>query len=105
MRPKKRRFRVARGPIVIRYTLLYDMLSFRTDDSVAREAGEWAERLGVDRSEILRDALRRYLAALASEWEAEAWERAPLDAGEESLAGIADWGPAEDWSDWSDETG
>ena len=26
----------------------------------------------------------------------------PLDQGELSLAAIADWGPAEDWSDWSD---
>ena len=25
-----------------------------------------------------------------------------LDAGERSLADVADWGPAEDWSDWSD---
>jgi hypothetical protein len=26
----------------------------------------------------------------------------PLDEGERSLALIADWGPAEDWSDWAD---
>ncbi|MEA2567329.1 MAG: hypothetical protein QOD49_2506, partial [Actinomycetota bacterium] len=33
------------------------------------------------------------------------WERLPLDQGELSLAAIADWGPAEDWSDWSDAEG
>lgn len=27
----------------------------------------------------------------------------PLTPDEESLAKIADWGPAEDWSDWVDE--
>ena len=30
---------------------------------------------------------------------------APLDEGESSLAEIADWGPAEDWSDWADAAG
>ncbi len=78
------------------------MLSFRIDEAVATEVQAWAERLGVDRSEILRDALRHHLVRLASELEPEIWERTPLDEGEMSLTGIADWGPAEDWSDWSD---
>ena len=78
------------------------MLSFRVDDEDAAAAQRWAERLGVDRSELLRDALRRRLLQLASEHDAEIWERLPLDAGERSLTEIADWGPAEDWSDWAD---
>ena len=78
------------------------MLSFRVDDADAAEVQRWAERLGVDRSELLRDALRRHLLRLASENDAVTWATQPLDAGELSLAEIADWGPAEDWSDWAD---
>ena len=78
------------------------MLSFRVDGAEARSAQMWADRLGVDRSELLREALRRHLARLASEVDAETWEQAPLDEGERSLADVADWGPAEDWSDWAD---
>ncbi len=80
------------------------MLSFRVEDSDAAEAQAWAERLGVDKSELLRDALRRHLLRLASERDAETWQRSPLTADEQTLAGIADWGPAEDWADWADES-
>jgi predicted transcriptional regulator len=79
------------------------MLSFRVDDEEAAKAQRWAERLGVDRSELLRDALRRHLLRLASEDDAKTWIDHPLDEGERALAQIADWGPAEDWSDWVDE--
>jgi len=81
------------------------MLSFRVDADEAAEAQRWAERLGVDRSVLLREALRRQLARLASEHDAEAWAARPSDEGESSLTDIADWGPAEDWSDWADATG
>jgi hypothetical protein len=80
------------------------MLSFRVDPSDAETARQYAERLGIDRSELLRDALRLHLVRLASENEVAAWVAFPLDEGERSLAEIADWGPAEDWSDWADET-
>ncbi len=80
------------------------MLSFRVEEADARSVQEWAQRLGVDRSELLRDALRRHLLRLASEVDAETWRQMPLDAGEESLAAVAEWGPAEDWSDWADAT-
>jgi len=76
------------------------MLSFRVDADAAARTLAWAERLGVDRSELLRDALRRHLLRLASEDDATIWAARPLDDGERSLATIADWGPAEDWSDW-----
>lgn len=78
------------------------MLSFRVDETEANEAQRWAEHLGIDRSELLREALRRHLVRLASENDATTWSRQPLDEGEASLAEIADWGPAEDWSDWID---
>ena len=81
------------------------MLSFRVDDAEAHKAQAWADRLGVDRSELLREALRRHLQRLASESDVAAWERAPLDDGEWALAKIADWGPAEDWSDWAGAEG
>lgn len=81
------------------------MMSFRVDDAEALEAQRWAERLGVDRSELLREALHRHLTRLASENDAELWNQRPLDAGEQSLADVAEWGPAEDWSDWSDAAG
>jgi predicted transcriptional regulator len=81
------------------------MLSFRVDDAEASDAKRWAERLGVDRSELLREALRRHLDRLASEDDVRRWVDQPLDEGELSLAGVADWGPAEDWSDWAHATG
>lgn len=77
------------------------MFSFRVDARDAEEAKRWADSLGVDRSELLREALRRHLDRLASEGDADRWNADPLDAGEQSLAEIADWGPAEDWSDWA----
>lgn len=78
------------------------MLSFRTDDEQAADATRWAEVLGIDRSELLRDALRRQLLRLAGENDAQTWVEAPLDDAELSLAAIADWGPAEEWEDWVD---
>lgn len=81
------------------------MLSFRVDDAAAADAQRWAERLGVDRSELLREALRRHLDRLTSENDVERWEAQPLDDGERALGDIADWGPAEDWSDWADAKG
>lgn len=80
------------------------MLSFRVPDSEAAEVQRWAETLGLDRSELLREALHRHLVRLRSEAEVAAWERLPLTEAEESLGQIADWGPAEDWADWTDET-
>jgi hypothetical protein len=81
------------------------MLSFRVEADEAERARHWAHRLGIDRSELLRDALRRHLSRLASENDAQAWVDQPLDDGEQSLAAIAEWGPAEDWSDWADAAG
>lgn len=81
------------------------MLSFRVDSETASRAQSWADRLGLDRSALLRDALRRYLLQLASEIDATTWADTPLQEEELALAEIADWGPAEDWSDWADAAG
>jgi predicted transcriptional regulator len=81
------------------------MLSFRVDAEAAAQAQRWADRLGVDRSDLLREALRRHLVRLAGETDAQTWHDHPLDDGEASLAQVADWGPAEDWSDWADAAG
>ena len=78
------------------------MLSFRALKADADAATQWAERIGVDRSELLREALRLHLVRLASEIEATTWRDNPLTAAEQSLADVADWGPAEDWSDWAE---
>jgi hypothetical protein len=80
------------------------MLSFRVDGEQAAAAQRWADHLGLDRSELLREALRRHLLRLASENDAQTWTDQPLDDGEQALADMADWGPAEDWSDWADAT-
>ncbi len=85
-----------------RYDLCMTMLSFRVDDDDADAVQRWADDLGVDRSTLLRDAVRLHLNRLAAEHDGDRWEAAPLDEGESALAAIADWGPAEDWSDWAD---
>lgn len=81
------------------------MVSFRVPEDDAAEIQRWAQALGVDRSEILRDALHRHLVVLQGESDAEKWEQRPATSAERSLAEIADWGPAEDWTDWVDAKG
>lgn len=81
------------------------MLSFRIEDDVARQVAAWADRLDVDRSELLREAVRRHLARLAGEDDIAAWLDQPMTDDESALADVADWGPAEDWSDWADAAG
>jgi hypothetical protein len=78
------------------------MISFRADDDDVDLADAWARRLHIDRSELLRDALRRYLATLAADQDVKAYAEQPLTDDEKALAEIADWGPAEDWADWAD---
>ncbi|MEX2194179.1 MAG: ribbon-helix-helix domain-containing protein [Thermoleophilaceae bacterium] len=78
------------------------MLSFRIPDAEATEVARWAQALGIDRSELLRDAVHHHLAELRGGNDAEKWERSPTTKAERSLAEVADWGPAEDWADWND---
>ena len=81
------------------------MLSFRVPDEDAADVQRWADALGVDRSEILRDALHRHLVVLNAESDAEKWEKQPSTNAEQSLSEMADWGPAEDWPDRTDAAG
>lgn len=78
------------------------MLSFRVEEGAAGEVQVWAERLGVDRSELLREALRRHLVRLAGEHDADLWQRTPRTTDEQALTAVEDWGLAEDWADWAD---
>lgn len=77
------------------------MVSFRADDEDVAAADQWAQRLGVERSEFLREALAGHLARLASETEVTAYEAEPFTADELALDPSDVWGPAEDWSDWA----
>ena len=76
------------------------MLSFRVDDEEADLLRRWSSELGLDRSELLRQALHKHLVRLASERDVDTWHAQPMTDDESSFADIADWGPAEDWSDW-----
>jgi antitoxin MazE2 len=78
------------------------MISFRVDDADAAEIEAWARRLDIDRSELVRDALRRHLAELAADHDVHAYAENPVTDDEKALAQIAEWGPAEDWADWAD---
>jgi Ribbon-helix-helix protein, copG family len=78
------------------------MISFRVDDSEAEAAQRWADELGIDKSELLREALHRHLMRLASEHDAVTWSDQPLTDDESAIGQIAEWGPAEDWADWAD---
>jgi len=78
------------------------MLSFRVDPADAESVTRYADRLGIDRSTLLRDALRLHLARLAGERDIAAWAAMPATDDERGLDAIDDWGPAEDWADWAD---
>jgi len=77
------------------------MVSFRADEAEVAAADRWAERLGLERSELLRDALAAHLARLAAEAEVKSYVEQPFDDDEVSLDDADEWLPAEDWSDWA----
>lgn len=78
------------------------MVSFRADEADVAEADRWAVRLGIERSELLREALASHLARLAAEADVAAYGSVPFSAEEQALDATDDWGPAEDWSDWAE---
>ena len=80
------------------------MLSFRVEPREAARAREMADALGIPQSEMIREALRRHLNALAAQRDAAAYEANPLSPQELSLMDVERWAPAEDWSDWADAT-
>jgi len=81
------------------------MFSFRVAQDEAADVRRWQERLGIGRSELLREALHRYLISLRAESDIAAWGETPLSGDEQALSEIADWGPADDWSEWADAAG
>ena len=78
------------------------MVSFRADDDDVAEVDRWADRLGVERSELLREALAAHLARLAVEDDAGLYAAHPFAADDAALDATDDWGPDEDWSDWAE---
>ena len=48
------------------------------------------------------EALHIVVGLYNGEHDAEAWVAVPSTDDEGALDEIADWGPAEDWSDWVD---
>lgn len=81
------------------------MLSFRVEPAEAVRAREMANALGVPRSELMREALRRHLNALAAQQDAAVYETTPPTPEELSLIDVEQWEPADDWSDWAHEEG
>ncbi len=77
------------------------MVSFRAEDEDVAEADRWAARLGVERSDLLRDALAGHLARLAADTDVAAYRAQPFTTDELALDHADEWGPAEDWSDWA----
>ena len=55
--------------------------------------------------EVIREALRRHLNALAAQQDMAAYQANPLTPEELSLVGAEQWAPAEGWSDWADAAG
>ena len=76
-------------------------LSFHVSDSEAESVAIWADKLGIEKSDLLRTALHSHLVKLASEEDSRIWLEMPLTDGEFALSAVADWGVAEDLSDWS----
>ena len=76
-------------------------LSFHVSETEAESVTNWADKLGIEKSDLLRTALHRHLVKLASEEDSRIWLEMPLTDGEFALSAVADWGVAEDWSDWS----
>ena len=80
------------------------MLSFRVEPGEAARAREMADALGIPQSQIIREALRRHLNALAAQRDAAIYAANPLSPQDLSLMDVEHWAPTEDWSDWVDAT-
>lgn len=78
------------------------MLTCRMAEAEATRVREEANELGVSVSHMIREALRRYLNAVAAERDAEIYAESPLRPDELSFMAAESWGPTEDWSDWAD---
>lgn len=81
------------------------MLTCRMAEAEAARVRAEANELGVSVSHMIREALRRYLNAMAAERDAEIYAESPLRPDELAIMSIQSWLPAEDWSDWADASG
>ena len=81
------------------------MLTCRMADTEAARVREAAETLGLSVSQMIREALRRYLNSVGAEHDVEIYGRSPLQPDELSIMSIQSCLPAEDWSDWADASG
>ncbi|HEX4344854.1 MAG TPA: ribbon-helix-helix protein, CopG family [Solirubrobacteraceae bacterium] len=59
------------------------MLSLRVSDAEAVEVQRWVQTLGIDRSELLREALHRRLVELRGEHDASRWLESLATEGEQ----------------------
>ena len=66
------------------------MVSFRAGEVDVAEADRWAERLRVERSELLRDGLASHLASVAAEADVAANDAQPFTSDEFALD-ATDW--------------
>ena len=79
------------------------MVTFRAEEDDVVAADRWAAILGVERSQLLRDALAGHLARLSAEGEVLAYEEQPFTDDEVAFDTTDAWGPAEDLADWAIE--
>ena len=75
-------------------------LSFRLDDSLARQLDDEARRIGSTRSELLQQAVTDLLYRRACERDADIYDRLPMTATEVGGRGTDGWvddAPGTDW--------
>ena len=68
-------------------------LSFRVSEQQAQALRESTRQMGITQSQLLRDALRRYLIRLRAEHDIAAWNAKPLTEEEKNLRGNRGLGP------------
>lgn len=77
--------------LLVRVTVI---VGFHADAEDDAEADRWARRMGVERSELLREPIAMDLARLAAEENAAAFEAQTFNAEELALDNADERGPA-----------
>lgn len=79
------------------------MFSFRVDSDEAEETARWpSDQALTDPNSCAKPFIDIWLDY--GQTRSGGMVDEALTSEETSLADVADWGPAEDWSDWLDET-
>ena len=81
------------------------MLTCRMASNEANRVRDAAETLGLSVSQMIREALRRYLNSVGAQHDAAIYLSSPLRPDELEITSIQSCLPAEDWSDWADAPG